>query len=105
AGGMFPEEVAVYVKAMVETIDAQVGFHGHNNLGLANACAIAALKAGARFIDTTLQGMGRSSGNAHTESMLLIFEKLGFATGIDYLKVMDIGEKFVRPRLGEAGFS
>jgi 4-hydroxy-2-oxovalerate aldolase len=105
AGGMLPEEVATYVSAMTDTVDAQIGFHGHNNLGLANACAIAALKAGATFIDSTLQGMGRSSGNAITESMVFIYEKLGYTSGVDQLKVLDAGEKLVRPKLGKAGFT
>jgi 4-hydroxy 2-oxovalerate aldolase len=105
AGGMLPEEVTAYVSAMRNTIAADIGFHGHNNLGLANACALSAIRAGARFVDVTLQGMGRSAGNASTEGLLLILEKLGHSTGIDYLKVLDAGEEMIRPRLGAPGFS
>lgn len=105
AGGMLPDEVALYVRAMAETVGCAVGFHGHNNLGLANACSLAALQNGASMIDSTLQGMGRSTGNAWTESMLMIYKKIGFKSGVDCFQVMDVGEKLIRPRLGRAGFS
>jgi 4-hydroxy-2-oxovalerate aldolase len=103
AGGMLPDEVAPYIRAMVSSVDIDVGYHGHNNLGLANACSLTALQNGARMIDSTLQGMGRSAGNACTESMLCIYDRLGYETGVDTLRVLDLGERYIRPRLSEAG--
>lgn len=103
AGGMMPEEVYTYVKALVDTVDTPVGFHGHNNLGLANACAKAAVEAGAKIIDTTLQGMGRSAGNVQTESFVLILNRLGIETSVDPVQAMELGQKIVRPLLGTAG--
>ncbi len=105
AGGMLLDEVDAYTRAIREAVSIPVGFHGHDNLGLANGASIGALRAGARFMDSTLQGMGRSAGNACTETLLLLYERLGIATGIDYYAVMELGERLIRPRLGRAGIS
>ncbi len=95
AGGMLPNQVAAYVKVLEAGLDAEIGFHGHNNLLLANANSLAAVQAGASVIDTTLLGMGRGGGNAQTETMLVILEKAGYPTGISPLEVAKIAERFV----------
>jgi 4-hydroxy 2-oxovalerate aldolase len=100
AGGMMSHEVREYVLRLRDAVGAtRIGFHGHNNFGLANANALAAIEAGATMIDTTLMGMGRSSGNSQTEVMLVLLKKLGYETGVDLLKTMDIGERMIKPRL------
>lgn len=83
AGGMLPGDVAMRVAALVEAVSIPVGFHGHHNLMMADANNLAALEAGALFVDSTLQGMGRSGGNAHTEVMVPLCERLGIQTGVD----------------------
>jgi 4-hydroxy 2-oxovalerate aldolase len=98
AGGMLPNQVAAYVKVLNAGLDAAIGFHGHNNLLMANANSLAAIEAGATVIDTTLLGMGRGGGNAQTETMLVVLEKAGFPTGINPLEVARIAEKFVSPK-------
>jgi 4-hydroxy 2-oxovalerate aldolase len=98
AGGMLPNQVAAYVKVLKAGLDAEIGFHGHNNLLMANANSLAAVQAGATMIDTTLLGMGRGGGNAQTETMLVVLEKAGYPTGIDPLEVSRIAEKFVGPK-------
>jgi 4-hydroxy-2-oxovalerate aldolase len=97
AGGMLPGEVREYVVRLRDSVPARIGFHGHNNFGMANANTLAAIEAGATMIDTTTQGMGRSSGNAQTEVLLVLLEKLGYDTGVDLLKAMEIGEAMIRP--------
>jgi 4-hydroxy 2-oxovalerate aldolase len=98
AGGMLPDEVAEYVRVLGNGLDAEIGFHGHNNLLLANANSLAAVKAGASVVDTTLLGMGRGGGNAQTETMLVVLEKAGFPTGINPLDVSKIAERYVSPK-------
>jgi len=72
-----------------------VGFHGHNNLGFSVANAIAALDAGAFSVDGALGGLARSAGNAPTEMLCAVLEKLGRPTGIDWYRLLDfIDEKF-----------
>jgi 4-hydroxy 2-oxovalerate aldolase len=99
AGCMLPSEVKQYVELLCERIEARIGFHGHNNFTLAVANSLAALAAGATTLDSTLQGMGRSGGNAQTEIMAALYEKLGIETGIDIVKLLNLGEELVRPRM------
>lgn len=46
AGTMYPHETTAYVKALKEKAGIPVGFHGHSNLGLSQANALAAAEAG-----------------------------------------------------------
>lgn len=99
AGGMFPEDVKNSVLRLKDAIDKSIGFHGHNNLQLAIANTIEAVKAGADVVDSSLQGMGRSAGNAQTEVLVTVLEKFGYDTGVDAYKAMDIGERIVKPMM------
>ena len=76
-----------------------MGYHGHNNLGLANANTLKAVEAGATIVDTSLKGLGRSAGNAVTEMMVLILKKLGYHVPVDEYMLMDVAEKFINPML------
>jgi len=97
AGGMLPDEVTEYVRLLKENVRARIGFHGHNNLQLAMANTLAALHAGASVLDCTLRGLGRSSGNAQTEVLVILLMKLGHRLGIDLYKTMDLGERLIGP--------
>jgi homocitrate synthase NifV len=44
--------------------DVPVHFHGHNDFGMATACAVAAVRGGATWIQGTINGMGERAGNA-----------------------------------------
>lgn len=99
AGCMLPEEVAQYTRSIRDAVDCRIGYHGHNNLGLAAANSIAAAQNGASIIDSTIQGMGRSAGNAQTEIMVHLFAEYGYHTGIDLLDVLDVGKRLVRPMM------
>lgn len=104
AGGMLPEQVKEYVKVIKNETDARAGFHGHNNLSLAVGNSLAAIEAGADFIDASIRGIGRSAGNTQTEILLIILEKKGYRTGIDLNRTLDIGEKIIGPMIqGEKG--
>lgn len=70
-GSMLPSDVKRYVTTLRRITDT-VGFHGHDNLGLANANSIVALESGAAIADGTLGGIGRSAGNAELESLAAI---------------------------------
>lgn len=80
AGGMIPTQVAEYVKVLKHFYDVSVGFHGHNNLSMANANSLAALEAGADFVDATLGGIGRGAGNAQLESLMIVLQKSNLFT-------------------------
>lgn len=101
AGGMLPAEVGNYMGLMRQALNCRLGFHGHNNLLLANANSMEAINNGADIVDATLMGMGRGAGNAQTESMLVILEKMGYQTGIDPLQVSRISHDYVLPHTRE----
>lgn len=71
-GSCMPAQVARAVRATRELLpDVALGFHGHDNLGLAYANTLAAIEAGAVIVDATLGGMGRGAGNTRTELFLV----------------------------------
>ncbi len=55
-------------------------FHGHNDVGLGNACGLAALKAGADVVHTAMNGLGDRAGNVPTDEFLVCSQML---MGID----------------------
>jgi 4-hydroxy 2-oxovalerate aldolase len=103
SGGMFPEQIRKYFKAIRKISDIPLGFHGHDNIGLAQINSIESVEMGIQFIDTSLQGLGRSSGNAATELVVAALMKKGYSLGIDFLKIMEIGQKFIQPLLPNKG--
>lgn len=99
AGALILEEAADRVEAVVSEIgrEAEVGFHGHNNLALGIANSVAAYRAGARQIDGATAALGAGSGNAPTEVLVAVFDRLGVPTGIDLDGVLAVAEEIVRP--------
>jgi isopropylmalate/homocitrate/citramalate synthase len=71
-----------------------VHFHGHNDFGLATANAIAAIRAGARWIHGTINGMGERAGNANIGEVALALRALwGVETKLDLARVRELGER------------
>ncbi|HSU88569.1 MAG TPA: 4-hydroxy-2-oxovalerate aldolase [Terriglobia bacterium] len=103
AGALIPTEVKAYAHLLASEIEVPIGFHGHNNLMLANANCLAAWEAGATLFDGTLQGIGRSGGNAQTEILALMFEKMNIQTGLNVRHLLDAGERLIRPLMGADG--
>ncbi len=100
AGGMLPNEIKEYVQCARAATAVPLGFHGHNNIGLAVANALAAIEAGVAVVDTTLLGLGRSSGNVPTEIMVpLLQRQFGACQGIDEDLLLDLGETLIAPLL------
>jgi 4-hydroxy-2-oxovalerate aldolase len=104
AGGMLTNEMEDYFHAVQDICDIPLGFHGHNNLELAVANSIRAVELGAVVVDTSLQGMGRSSGNTPTEIFISVMERKKIRMGFDPLEVMDIGEKYIKPLITKHGY-
>ncbi len=77
---------------MVNNLTIPVGFHAHNNLGMAIANSIAAAEAGATILDGTARGFGAGAGNAQLEVLVAILEKMGYSTGIDLYKILDLSD-------------
>ena len=75
----------------------QVGVHAHNNLSLAVANSIGALEEGVDQVDGCSRGLGAGAGNCPTEVLVAVSDKLGYSTGVDPMKIMDVAEDVVRP--------
>jgi hypothetical protein len=73
--------------------EAQVGFHAHRNLGVGEANTLLAVCAGAVQVDGSLRAFGAGSGNAQTEVIAALLERLGISTGIDIAALLDVAEE------------
>jgi len=96
-GGALPEQVASMVRLLKGACDLDVGFHGHQNLDLGVANSLAAVRAGAAFVDGTLRGIGRDSGNAQLDVLVAVLEKAGITTGCDLAQLAAVGSVAVAP--------
>ncbi len=71
-----------FLRNAVPEVDIEV--HTHNDLGMATANAIAGIRAGARFANTTINGLGERAGNAALEEVVMgLKHACGIETGID----------------------
>lgn len=99
AGALLPDGVRARVGLLRAELPCAVGFHAHNNLAAAIANSIAALEAGATYVDGCLRGLGAGAGNAATEALVAVCERLGLSTGVNLYKTMDVAEQVVEPRM------
>jgi 4-hydroxy 2-oxovalerate aldolase len=99
AGALITDQVSDRVTALVAELgsDAQVGFHGHENLSLGVANSLCAIRAGAVQIDGSARRFGAGAGNTPVEALAAVCDKLGIRTGIDVLRMIDVAEDVVRP--------
>ena len=103
AGFMLPDEVADRIKAMKDSIGCKIGFHGHDNMGLAIANVLAAVDNGADFIDSSLCSMGAGGGNASTEVVAAVLDRYGVTCGLNLFSSIDAAELIIpmKPRVDE----
>lgn len=97
AGAMLPDDVRARVAAIKEAVGIDVGFHAHNNFGSAIGNCIAALEAGVDKLDGSLRGLGAGSGNAPTELIATVLDRLGVNPGLDLFRLMDAAEFIMVP--------
>jgi 4-hydroxy 2-oxovalerate aldolase len=99
AGALLIEQARDRARALrtALTDGVEIGFHAHNNLGLAIANSLAAIEEGATWIDGSTCGLGAGSGNTQTEVLAAVLDKKGFETGIDLFRLMDVAEETVLP--------
>lgn len=95
AGASLPRDVKTKVSTLVKGLNVKVGFHAHNNLGMAVANSVTAVESGALIIDTTSRGFGAGAGNCPIEVLATVLQKMGIATGMDLYKLMDNADNIV----------
>lgn len=69
-GSIFPFQIAGLFEPLLEVGGFRVGFHPHNNIQMAFANSLEAIRLGVDIIDTSIYGMGRGAGNLQTEIIL-----------------------------------
>lgn len=101
AGASTPEMVKKTIATLVDNLYVLVGFHPHNNMGLAVANAYIAIKEGARIIDGTLRGFGAGAGNVQLEALSALLIKEGYELNQNLYAMMDASENIVRKAMTE----
>ncbi len=96
AGCMLPEEIGEYYDAVRRKTQIGLGFHGHNNLGLAVSNSLYCVKKGFELVDCSFQGLGRSSGNASTEMLVMALVKMGYEMSMDIPRLLEYGYSSLR---------
>jgi 4-hydroxy 2-oxovalerate aldolase len=87
-GTYLPIDVYERIGSLKDSLKIDIGFHAHDNLGLATANSLAAVIEGATYIDACIRGFGAGAGNAHLEMLIPVLEKSGYEVGIDFKKVI-----------------
>jgi len=80
-----------FLRKMVPELDLEV--HTHNDLGMATANALAGIRAGARFVNTTVNGLGERAGNAALEEVVMALKHAcGIDPGIDTRRFVELSQ-------------
>src|SRR5258707_7696164 len=89
-GAYGPEAVEVLVRSVREWVSTRIPlhFHGHNDFGMATACAVAAVRGGAEWIQGAINGMGERAGNANIGEVAMALTGLyGVPVKLDLRKI------------------
>jgi 4-hydroxy 2-oxovalerate aldolase len=103
AGAMLPVHVQEKISALVKNLSVPIGHHSDNNLGLAIGNSLAAVEAGATYIDGSLSGLGAGAGNTATDLLVAVFNKMGYEHKADLFKTMDASTNALIPVLEAKG--
>jgi 2-isopropylmalate synthase len=117
-GGTLPGEIRDIISRVVSVIDTPIGIHTHNDCELAVANSLAAISAGARQVQGTINGYGERCGNANLCSILPTLQlKMGYScVGDEQLKTLTNVARYVseianvhmpvnQPYVGNAAFA
>ena len=94
-GACGPEAVEILVREVCRWVgpNVPVHYHGHNDFGMATACAVAAVRGGASWIQGTINGMGERAGNADIGEIALALRCLyDVPVALDLTKVREVSD-------------
>ena len=92
AGSYLPDDVKERISLLSQNLNIPIGFHAHNNLGLAISNSLVAIESGAQIIDGAVKGFGAGAGNAQLEVLVALLEKMDYQTNIDLYKMLDVAD-------------
>jgi len=94
------------VARLRDAVDIEIEIHAHNDLGLATANTLAALRAGATHANTTVNGLGERAGNAALEEVVMGVRHLHHAqTGVDTQALVSISHLVARASGRQVAFN
>ena len=96
-----PRESAALIRMLLERVPGADSIifatHCHNDLGMATANSLAAVEAGARQIECTINGLGERAGNTALEEVVMALKVrndiMPYRTGVDTTKIMAISRR------------
>ncbi|HJL42811.1 MAG TPA: hypothetical protein RMG48_16010 [Myxococcales bacterium LLY-WYZ-16_1] len=92
-GVLTPESAAGITRLLAHRYEAHIGTHFHNDLGLALANTVSALRAGAKMAQVTVNGAGERCGNTCLEELLVLLHvKYGCDLGIDLSRLHELSQ-------------
>jgi isopropylmalate/homocitrate/citramalate synthase len=93
-GACGPEAVEILVREVCQWVgNVPVHYHGHNDFGMATACAVAAVRGGASWIQGTINGMGERAGNADIGEIALALRcRYEVPVALDLTKVREVSD-------------
>src|ERR1019366_1853658 len=81
------------IRELRSAVDIEIEIHAHNDLGLATANTLAAIKGGGTHASTTVSGLGERAGNAPLEEVVMALRHLhGIDTNIDTLQLQQVSQ-------------
>jgi len=105
AGASTPELVKKTISTLKAGTKFEIGFHPHNNLGLAVANAYIACEEGATIVDGTVRGIGAGAGNCQLEAFAALMKKEGYDLNLNLYKLLDASEQVICPLNKDKGLS
>ncbi|MFN3918752.1 MAG: homocitrate synthase [Methylohalobius sp.] len=79
------------IRCLVQAVDLEVEMHAHNDFGLATANTLMAVLAGAKSVNTTVNGLGERAGNAALEETVMALHQFyGLTTGVEAKRLPEI---------------
>jgi homocitrate synthase NifV len=92
-GVLDPFETFACIQRLRSNTDLEIEIHAHDDLGLATANSLAAVRGGATHINTTVNGLGERAGNAALEEIVMAMRHLyRLDSGVDSLRLAAISE-------------
>ena len=96
-GVLEPIKTYEMISRLIEAIGMDVEMHTHNDFGMATANALAGVKAGARFVGVTVNGLGERAGNAALEEVAMALKCLyGVDLGVNTRDFLNLCEYVAR---------
>ncbi len=92
AGYYLPSDVAERISLLLNALSVPVGFHAHNNLGMAVANSVTAIESGATLVDGCARGFGAGAGNTQLEVLVGVLQRMGYHTGIDLYRMLEAAD-------------